>query len=234
MIAGAQAVGDFHQARLARAHPDLHLLGLAVHHPEHELAIRARHQRRLGHRQRVTLLGQQLQLDQHARLQDVLGVVDQRPRQHRAGAWIDLGVHRRHRALECALGVGRAARAQRYARRQPCQFGFRNGEVHLDAVDVMQGGDHVAGADQRAHADHAQAHAAGEGRANLMVGYAGFQRGHFGGGGFHLGHPQVHLGFGQHVLPHQRAGALQHALALLQPRLGRGQFGALGGVIQAR
>ena len=168
-LTGREAREHLDTAGTAAADAHFTPLGLAVVHHEHVLPLGFGRERLFGNHQRRTLVIGQRHVQEHAGSQCAVFVGQQGAHRHRARVHVDARVDARDLAGEGAARECRRAGAHRQTLAQAGEEILRHREVELDDAGVVERGDHVAGADERADAHAPQTHAPGEWRADHGV-----------------------------------------------------------------
>ena len=148
----------------ARTDLDLALDGAAILHQEHVLPALARAERLLGHHQHLVAGPLERDREEHAGLEQPVGVRDLRDHHHGPRHRVDTGVDTDHLAAERMRRVGGALRGDRHARLELGQKILRHVEFEADGPRVVERGDRRLRSDEIAEADTAQPDGARERR----------------------------------------------------------------------
>src|SRR5687768_13325278 len=138
-VADGHAVDDL---RFAVAPlPDVHLGAnrAVVDDLEQELVVALRHQRLLGHDQRVgDVLGDQSDAGEHSRTQGRILVLHLRADDHRAPGGVDQRVHREHLAFEHLVRIGVERDLERLAGPHLPQVHLGHAQIDLERIDRLE------------------------------------------------------------------------------------------------
>src|SRR5689334_20034517 len=170
LFARFEAARDLDLAGEALTHLHLAALRAALADDEEVLSAALGDEDFLRNDDGVLALGQrQLDVEEHARLERVVRILEDRVDAHRARGGVDTRVDDADRALEGTVHEGRCARDHAEARPELAEVVFRDREIQLDLRQIVERRHHGAGLHQCAKADLAHADATVERRRDAIV-----------------------------------------------------------------